>query len=167
MDMEIAKIILSVCSLVVSVLTLCGFGVYMSLSTKKRFDRREQTERENERLRQEANNAALLKMIGDALDAKLSPLADDIVHIKETISLNTEGTVTLMRNDMKKMLDHYKEKGYASASDKAAWTELYNTYRKLGGNHFREYVDAWKQEVLDLPVQKTTRKRLTETKANK
>ena len=43
--------------------------------------------------------------------------------------------------------------------------ELYNTYAKLGGNHFKEYVDAWKQELDELPLKKkTTRRILTENK---
>ena len=52
---------------------------------------------------------------------------------------------------MKAALIDYRQQGYVSASDKANWTEMYNTYRDLGGNHFKEYVDAWKDEVDQLP----------------
>jgi hypothetical protein len=52
---------------------------------------------------------------------------------------------------MKQARDHYMAQGYASASDVASWNELYNTYSKLGGNHFKEYVDAWKADVDKLP----------------
>lgn len=49
--------------------------------------------------------------------------------------------------------------------------ELYTTYGRLGGNHFREYIDQWKEEVNDLPLEpkkktstkkKTTKQRLNE-----
>jgi hypothetical protein len=64
---------------------------------------------------------------------------------------------------MKKSLDYCKRQGFAGASDRANWHELYNTYKKLGGNHFKEFVDAWKEEfdalpgTIETPV-KTTKK---------
>jgi hypothetical protein len=48
--------------------------------------------------------------------------------------------------------DRYRELGYASRNDKAAWNQLYNDYRDLGGNHFKEDVDQWKDEVNSLPT---------------
>jgi len=165
MNIEVAKLVISIIALVVSVLTLCGFGVYMSLHTKKRFEKKEAARLEAERLRDEANNAALMKLIGAALDAKITPIANDVSTIKCNLSLNTEGTVTLLRNDMKKALDFYKDRGWASSNDKAAWMELYNTYGNLGGNHFKEYVDGWKHELKELPLEKKrTRQRLNEKK---
>lgn len=165
MDIELAKLIISICALVVSILTLCGFGVYMSLHTKKRFEKKEAEARAREEALQAANNAALMELINAALDTKITPIAADVSQIKSNLSLNTEGTVTLLRNDMKKALDWYKDRGWASVNDKAAWMELYNTYAKLGGNHFREYVDGWKQEIRDLPTEKKrTRQKLNETK---
>lgn len=165
MDIELSKLIISICALVVSILTLCGFGVYMSLHTKKRFEKKEAEARAREEALQAANNAALMELINAALDTKITPIAADVSQIKSNLSLNTEGTVTLLRNDMKKALDWYKDRGWASVNDKAAWMELYNTYAKLGGNHFREYVDGWKQEIRDLPTEKKrTRQKLNETK---
>lgn len=165
MNIEVAKLVISICALVISVLTLCGFGVYMSLHTKKRFEKKEAQRLEAQKLRDEANNAALMKLINAALDAKIAPVATDVSQIKSNLSLNTEGTVTLLRNDMKKALDFYKDRGWASTSDKASWMELFNTYRDLGGNHFKEYVNAWKQEIQDLPLEKKrTRQKLNESK---
>lgn len=166
MNIEVAKLVISICALAVSVLTLCGFGVFMSLHTKKRFEKKEAARLEAERLRDEANNAALMKLINTALDTKITPIAKDVAQIKSNLAQNTEGTVTLLRNDMKKARDYYKEeKHYASTNDKAAWIELYNTYDKLGGNHFKEYVDGWKQDVMDLPTEKPRqRRRLNEDK---
>jgi len=42
--------------------------------------------------------------------------------------------------------------------------ELYNTYKSLGGNHFKEYVNAWKQELEDLPLQKVSSTRGNKSK---
>lgn len=165
MDIEVLKLAVSICALVVSILTLCGFGVFMSLHTKKRFEKREAERQAIEDAKTKANNEALMKLINAALDVRITPLANDVTSIKSNLSLNTEGTVTLLRNDMKKALDYYKERGWASTNDKASWMELYKTYEKLGGNHFKEYVDGWKQEVKDLPLEKKkTKKKLNENK---
>lgn len=165
MDIEVVKLVISICALVVSILTLCGFGVYMSLHTKKRFEKKEAEKAAAEERKARENNEALMRLINAALDTKITPIAEDVSLIKSNLSLNTEGTVTLLRNDMKKALDLYKDRGFASTSDKASWMELYNTYAKLGGNHFREYVDGWKQEVRELPVEKKrTRQKLNEKK---
>ena len=59
---------------------------------------------------------------------------------------------------MKHTLDECKKVGYASTSEKANWNELYSSYKKLGGNHFREYVDEWKKEMNQLPHQKGEQK---------
>ena len=165
MDIETAKLVISICALAVSILTLCGFGVYMSLHTKKRFEKKEAERTAIEEARKQAELNQLMGLINGALDAKLTPIAKDISLIKSNLALNTEGTVTILRNDMKKAMDVCKEKGFATANDKAAWMELYNTYGRLGGNHFQEYVDGWKEEVRALPTEKKrTRQKLNEKK---
>lgn len=165
MDWEIVKIVISIASLIISLLTLCGFGVFMSLNTKKRFDRRQAEEARIEEALREQEQAKLMELFNKALDAKLAPIAQDVSLIKTNLALNTEGTVTILRNDMKKSLDFCKDRGFATSSDKANWKELYNTYGKLGGNHFQEYVNQWKQEMEDIPAKKkSTRQKLNETK---
>ena len=137
----------------------------MSLHTKKRFDKKQKEQEEIEALKEKKRVEDLMVLINGALDNKLSPIATDISSVKCNLALNTEGTVTILRNDMKKSLDFYKDRGYASSNDKANWMELYTTYAKLGGNHFQEYVDQWKKEIEGLPLRKKkTRVRLNETK---
>lgn len=86
------------------------------------------------------------------INAKLDNITKEIEEIKSDLADNTVGTVTLLRDRMKAILDECREAKFASTGTKANWHELYNTYRSLGGNHFREYVDAWKQELEELPT---------------
>ena len=85
------------------------------------------------------------------INVKLDNITKEIEAIKSDLADNTVGTVTILRDRMKAILDECRERGYASTSTKANWHELYNTYASLGGNHFREYVDAWKEELEELP----------------
>lgn len=147
---------------------ILGLTAYINERMKHKANKRNKKEDELE-AKKEKEAADLRAMehekykteLSSIIGAALEPLAKDISTIKKDLSKNTEGTVTLLRTDMKKSIDHYKERGYASAGDRANWNELYSTYDRLGGNHFREYVDGWKEELLSLPFQKPAKKRVS------
>lgn len=172
MDIENVKLIVSICALVISILNLCGLGVYMSLHTKKRFEKKTKEQEHAEKLKHQAYLEELRGIIKEENAASIKPLEEKLCDVEirieklETrLDLNIEGTVTSLRTDMKEILDDCKARSYASVSDKANWNELYNTYAKLGGNHFKEYVDVWKHEMEELPIKKKqTRQKLNESK---
>lgn len=89
--------------------------------------------------------------IKEVIKVELEPVNQELQGIKKILDLDKEGTVTLLRDSMKDSLDRYRDQGYATISDKAKWIETYNSYMKLGGNHFREYVDQWKLALEHLP----------------
>lgn len=99
---------------------------------------------EEERKRQEDWENKVLEMI--------HPLADKLDQIQEELNLNRAATTASLRTDLMLLRDRYREVGYATRNDKAAWNQLYNDYKELGGNHFKEYVDQWKDEVNSLPT---------------
>lgn len=99
---------------------------------------------EEERKRQEEWENKVLAII--------QPLIEKLDQIQEELKLNKAATTTSLRTDLMLLRDRYRELGYASRNDKAAWNQLYNDYRDLGGNHFKEYVDQWKDEVNSLPT---------------
>lgn len=147
-------IVIAVATALVGVAGGVGITAYMSERMKHKAARKNLKEdREQEEI-EIARQAQNLKQITSAVEAVVAPLIRDTAEIKDNLALNTKGTVTLLRNDMKKSLDYCKRQGYASSSDKANWHELYNTYQELGGNHFKEFVDAWKQELDELPTKK-------------
>ena len=92
--------------------------------------------------------------VRDIIKEEVKPILDILDTLNTKLEANSEGTVTLLRDRMKHTLDECKKVGYASTSEKANWNELYSSYKKLGGNHFREYVDEWKNEMNQLPHQK-------------
>lgn len=104
----------------------------------------EDTRREEERKRQEEWENKVLAII--------HPLAEKLDQIQEELKLNKSATTTSLRTELMLLRDRYRDLGYASRNDKAAWNQLYNDYRDLGGNHFKEYVDQWKEEVNNLPT---------------
>ena len=99
---------------------------------------------EEERKRQEEWENKVLAII--------HPLAEKLDQIQEELKLNKSATTTSLRTDLMLLRDRYRDLGYASRNDKAAWNQLYNDYKELGGNHFKEYVDQWKEEVNNLPT---------------
>jgi len=99
---------------------------------------------EEERRRQEEWEQKVLDLI--------HPLSVKLDEIQEELKLNKSATTTSLRTDLMLLRDRYRDLGYASRNDKAAWNQLYNDYKELGGNHFKEYVDQWKEEVNNLPT---------------
>ena len=82
----------------------------------------------------------------------VSDIRSDIAEVKEQLALDKESTIVQLRTTMKSKRDEFCSQGYVESSDKSNWIELYNRYRDMGGNHFAEYVNGWKQDVENLPV---------------
>lgn len=153
------EITIAIVGLLGTVFGVLGISGYLGERAKHKAEKQNKKEDQQEKQLQEAADQRLrdgirgvFKEENKPINDKLDNITADVIAIKEDLANNTKGTVTLLRNDMKKSLDYCKRQGYAGASDRANWHELYNTYGKLGGNHFKEYVDAWKEELEKLPA---------------
>lgn len=93
------------------------------------------------------------KEIKEVITESITPLVEKVTKIEELSGQIKDGTITLLREEMKQTKDQFERQGYVSTSDFASWHELYNTYKSLGGNHFKEYVDTWKDDVENLSRQ--------------
>lgn len=100
-----------------------------------------------------------IKYLRTIIKDELQPLREDvsdirldISEVKKQLTLDKEATVVQLRTTMKSKRDEFCSQGYVESSDKSNWIELYNRYRDMGGNHFAEYVDGWKQDIENLPV---------------
>ncbi len=152
-------IMIAVIGLIGTVLGVLGVSGYLGERARHRAEKKNKQEDKTEEEIRAAEDQRLKDTVrgvfqeeNKSINAKLDNITAEVEEIKSDLADNTNGTVTLLRNDMKKLLDSCRKQGYASTSDKANWHELYNTYKNLGGNHFKEYVDAWKEEFDDLPV---------------
>lgn len=137
-------------SAIVSTIVTTSVGLVVKKSVEKRFDRKEAARTELEKLQEEKRRQERRDDVLQTLREELKPLIDKVDNMQKALNLDVEGTVTQLREFMKLSRDRFVEQGYISASDYASWHELYSTYKKLGGNHFREYVDAWKDDVESL-----------------
>lgn len=100
-----------------------------------------------------------IKYLRTIIKDELQPLREDvsdirldISEVKKQLTLDKEATVVQLRTTMKSKRDEFCSQCYVESSDKSNWIELYNRYRDMGGNHFAEYVDGWKQDIENLPV---------------
>lgn len=143
------QIISVIAGIVGTLLGIFGISAYISERMKHKATRKNQEEDEIAELKHQKHLEELRAIIRE----ENKDIKDDISSIKDNLALNTKGTVTILRNDMKKSLDYCKKQGYVSRSDKINWNELYRTYGELGGNHFKEFVNGWKEELEDLPVE--------------
>ena len=159
------QIVSVIAGIVGTLLGIFGISAYINERMKHKATRKNQEEDEIAELKHQKHLEELRAVIRE----ENASIKDDISSIKDNLAVNTKGTVTILRNDMKKSLDYCKKQGYVSRSDKINWNELYSTYGELGGNHFKEFVNGWKEELEELPVEekvktKRTKKVLVEDK---
>lgn len=141
-------------SWVITIISLIGSTALSTLVgsiIKNKVSKKMDEQKELLELRQHELDIKQKASFEQALNEGLKPLSNQITDLSTLVENSTCGTITLLREDMKQDRDYLIDQGFASASDVASWHELYHTYAALGGNHFREYVDAWKEDVDNLP----------------
>ena len=149
---------IAVISLIGSTIVTTLVGLIIKQSFKKYLDKKEELDSESRR------KDAELKMfhdeekrqqhradIAEGVTTAIKPLDEKINRIEETLTLDKAATVTTIRATLKSLRDKYVAQGFADVGDKATWEELYNNYKSMGGNHFKEYVDSWRIDVKNLP----------------
>lgn len=145
----------------VSTVVTSVVGFIIERALKRHFDQRERILSENEQYRHEQRREERKREIGEIVGNAIAPINErldevdrKIDKIQEDLKLDREGTVVQMRVTMMDLHKKYMKQGYADAHEKATWDELYNRYKQLGGNHFKEYIDLYKADIERLPNEK-------------
>ena len=136
--MEPALIVSIVCAILTAVVGPVCVLLVKSALAKKEKDAQEAKEKE-EQWRNEVRNL-------------IAPVAVEVTEIKRDLDEDKEATILNLRCQMKSILDKCRKEGFIDHGDKATFNELYNKYTKMGGNHFIEFVDEWKDEIEELPI---------------
>lgn len=146
--------------------TICGIigvSAYFQERSKHKAVRKNQKEdaemKEIEDLKHDKYVNELVSIVETSVNKAITPIATDVKEIKNGLTKNQRATITTLRSNMKILRDQYKNQGYADSGDKATWNELYDDYKDMGGNHFKEYVNIWKEEVNSLPLEKEENKK--------
>lgn len=108
---------------------------------------RELAEQAAAEIRRKERQAAIVAEIKSVV----GPIQEQLTDVLEALSEDKKATVVTLRSSMKTLRDKYLKQGFADAGDKATWNELYENYKDMGGNHFKEYVNQWKSEIENLP----------------
>lgn len=84
----------------------------------------------------------------DNIDARLSNVEDRQANIEYLLAKNEDATILSLRVDMKNMCDRIVDNELEpDQGEKITWKELYKTYYKHGGNHYKEAVDEWGKKM--------------------
>lgn len=161
------QIVIGVFGLIGTIFGIFGISTYISERMKHAAVKKNEEDDQNELLKRQRDFEKLKPYIlNDLKDAIRETMKEETKEIKMEIDamkrqleLNNIGTVTLLRSDMKMQLDFGEKEGFMSSSGKSNWRELYNTYEELGGNHFKEYVNGWKEQMEHLPTEKKSKKK--------
>ena len=170
-------VLVLVLGIVGSFFGIFGISAYINERMKHKADKKNKKEDDDEqKAKEEAQRIkdmeekqllekfrAIVREENAPLSAKLESVEGKIETLENSLKLNTEGTVTILRSDMNRIKTELEERGYATDSEKGNWKQLYTTYGDLGGNHFKEYVDEWKTSIEKLPPAKKIRKNKSKT----
>ena len=119
-------IMIAVIGLIGTVLGVLGVSGYLGERARHRAEKKNKQEDKTEEEIRAAEDQRLKDTVrgvfqeeNKSINAKLDNITAEVEEIKSDLADNTNGTVTLLRNDMKKLLDSCRKQGYASTSDKA------------------------------------------------
>lgn len=147
-------LVVSAVSIVTSILGALGISTYFSTKGKYKAEKEIRLDKEREEAYKQLQHDNQLREIAKILDEKISPVKSSLEALTAQSVEMTKGTVVLLRDRMKCSLQYCKKQGYCDSTDLANWMEMYEEYKALGGNHFKQYIDAWKEELENLPREK-------------
>lgn len=159
-----AKTIISIIGLIVSVLSLLGFGTVMSMLWKDRHSKRAKELADLLELQNKKLDENIRNIISEELDKRFAPYEEAVKTFTEDIALLKSGVQVNCRSDLQDMVDKAEKLGYATDEDKQRWDKTYESYHKLGKNGVMDSRNEWYMKLPSKPKPKQTRQRLTETK---
>lgn len=84
----------------------------------------------------------------DQIEQRMDKAEEKQDRIEKMLQKNEQATILSLRVDMKSMRDRIVDKGLTpDAGEKITWRELYKTYHRHGGNHYKEAVDEWGKDM--------------------
>lgn len=155
----------TIISAVISVIISGTLGFLIKRSFENYFNKKEQSDLAKEkavlelqkyrdaeeRMNRLADYKAVAAEVMQPVADKVNTIAEKVNKLEDQMADVSDATILSLRVDMKTLKDRFKKQGFADTGDKAMWNELYDKYKHMGGNHFKEYVNKWKEEVEKLP----------------
>lgn len=127
-------------------------------SIQKHLDKKDEQMEQLEQYKHDQRKKERQQEMTEIVKASIEPVIkridevdDKVTIIQSDRKLEREATTVTMRVKMMELRDVYVKRGYCDSHEKATWDELYHRYKNLGGNHFLEYVDQYKEEIHNLP----------------
>ena len=161
MDFESIKLIITIISAIIALLSLLGFGTVFAMFWKDRHDRKVAERTENSQLRENARNQQLKELISSELNIAFTPLIDQLTSIGNDLHLVKKGVQATCRNDLEDMYEKAEKDGFCSDADKKRFEATYQAYHSLGKNGV---MDAKRERLLKMDETKKSKKRLVEKK---
>lgn len=136
-----ADLILKILTLIVSLLSLCGFGVVMKFFWEdKHRKKQEQTE--------EAKNNQKLARQAEIKEV-LAPLEGELAGIREDLKDTKDGIQAELKHDIRNACRRCIHQHYKTLEDLEEVTSMHENYEKLGSNG---KTNALYEEFLKLPI---------------
>ena len=130
--------------MVLSILTLLGFGTLMSIFWKDLINKRKENSAEKKAKEKQEH----IKDIRGLMSEGLEPLEKRLDNITNELSTISKGTQAGLRNQILNAYYDCQRKGYRTGDDSENFRKMYEAYHDLHGNSFIDAdVYKWFQEI--------------------
>ena len=131
-------------TLVISALSLCGFGVVAKLFWEDQHRKR----RENSEAEKQRQKESRRKEIMDAVTEANEPIKQRLCELKAGQARSEKCDLAVLRNSLMNIYYDCSAKGYRTEDDSKNYREMHEAYNSIGGNSFIDSdVSRWFDEL--------------------
>lgn len=92
-----------------------------------------------------------LNEIKTIIDSAISPINSNVQQIQNRLNEEKQTEILNLRCEMLDIYHRCKSQGYAEEADRVTFDELHDRYKRLGGNHYSDFLNNVRHEILKLP----------------
>ena len=123
-------------TLVVSVLSLCGFGVVMKLFWEDKHAKKKEATKEAKEKQRKQRHEEIMEAVHEATDESFQGIGRRLDGIEHRLEISEECDRASLRNGLMGLYYACADKGYRTEDDSKNYREMHEAYNKAGGNSF-------------------------------
>ena len=144
---EILSIVVSV---VVSILSLFGFGTVMKFYWEDKHKKKEEQSEEAKKKKKEERHKEIIDAVSEFFDPYAKKVFASIENFNNRLDRAEKCDQAILRNSLMNIYYACNEKGYRTEDDSKNYREMHDAYHAIGGNSFIDNdVSQW---FNDLPL---------------
>lgn len=137
-----------IATLIVSVLSLCGFGVVAKMFWEDRHAKRKEQSEEAKRRKKQERHREILEAVEEGTKEHFGQINERLDNMSSRLEVSEECDRASLRNGLMNLYYSCEAKGYRTEDDSKNYREMHEAYNKAGGNSFIDSdVSRWFDDI--------------------